>query len=222
MRDDPQPPAVSARPPGVHELIAERARLAPDRVAVVHRSERLSYADLGARSARLAHHLLARRLPHNPLVAICLQRSTALVHSILGVLSAGAAYLPLDPEHPAERLAFVLHDSGASLLLTEPSLLDRIPHTGIPTLLVDDPALAAGPDSPPDVRVHPQDLAYAIYTSGSTGRPKGVAIRHAGLTNHLLTLRDVLGVGEDDVMAAIATIGFDISGLELFLPLIAG
>ena len=155
----------------------------PDAVAVVSADERLSYRALDARSSRLAHHLRALGVGPEVVVGLCLERSPEMVVGLLGILKAGGAYLPLDPDYPAERLAFMLEDARARVLVTQSGLLDSLPRgrAHIVRLDADAAAIAAAPATAPALALDPHHPAYVIYTSGSTGTPKGsggVARRH--------------------------------------------
>ncbi|HYO13133.1 MAG TPA: amino acid adenylation domain-containing protein [Thermoanaerobaculia bacterium] len=203
----------------VHQRIAERARRCPGAVAVSFQGEEWTRAELLDRAGRLARRLRAQGVGPGVLVAVCLERSLALPAALLGVLQAGGAYLPLDPSYPAERLAFMLSDSGASVVLTQESLLDSLPLAEAVRVLVDgDGPELDGPAPDPC----PDDLAYVLYTSGSTGRPKGVEIPHGALANFLESMRREPGLAADDVLLAVTSLSFDIAGLELFLPLVVG
>jgi amino acid adenylation domain-containing protein len=197
----------------VPELVGAQAARTPDATAVAGGDERLSYAELRARARRLARHLRRAGAAPGSLVGVRVRRAPGLLVALLGVLEAGAAYLPLDPDLPPERLAFILDDAGASIVLDDRELLAALQAHGS-----DDPDGDLGPAP----RAHPGDLAYAIYTSGSTGRPKGVEIEHRALVNFLLAMRDALGAGERDVWLALTSLSFDISALELLLPLVVG
>ncbi|MFL6198889.1 MAG: condensation domain-containing protein, partial [Thermoanaerobaculia bacterium] len=188
----------------LHQLFEETAARQPGAVAVSFMGQELTYAELNASANRLAHHL--RRLGVGPesRVAVSLERSPDLLVALLGVLKAGGAYVPLDPSYPAERIAWVLEDSRASVLLAT----------------LDD--LSGESESNPEPLAGPENLAYVIYTSGSTGRPKGVAVRQRGAVNFLASMARRPGLGPDDVLLAVTTIAFDISVLELFLPLAVG
>ena len=157
-------------------------------------------------------------------MALCLPRSPSLIISLLGVLKAGAAYLPLDPAHPPQRNGFILVDANARAIITDREMRARLPRTKLSTLLFeelgDSPVEASAPDL--GVESTGQSLAYVIYTSGSTGEPKGVAVPHRALTNLLLSMREQPGLSNSDTLLAVTTICFDIAGLELFLPLIVG
>ena len=205
----------------VHQLVEAMAAEQPGAVAVSCEGETVSYAELNASANRLAHRL--RRLGARPesLVAVCLERSPAMVAALLGVLKAGGAYVPLDPAYPAERIAWVLEDSRASVLITQSSLVDLLPGHA-ETIVLDRVDLSGESGSDPVRVAGPEDLAYVIYTSGSTGRPKGVAVRQRGAVNFLASMARRPGLDSDDVLLAVTTIAFDISVLELFLPLSRG
>ncbi|HEX2187286.1 MAG TPA: amino acid adenylation domain-containing protein, partial [Longimicrobiaceae bacterium] len=206
------------------ELFAEQAARTPDAVAVAAGVERMTYAELDAASARIARAL--RRLGAGPeaRVAVCLEPSLEMAAAVLGVLRAGAAYVPLDPSYPAERLRLVLEDAGARLLVSREALAARLPAGGLRMLLLDRDAarVAAEDPSAPAAGPAPQSLAYVIYTSGSTGRPKGVLVEHRALANLLLASRADFGFGPGDVAPALASFAFDIWGWETLVPLVSG
>src|SRR5246500_5635875 len=179
------------------QLFAAQAAATPDAVAVVFAGEELSYGELDARANQLAHHLRALGVGAESVVGVCLERSLELVVALLAILKAGGGYLPLDPEYPAERLAFMLADAGAAVLISATGLRDRVDAPGVRRLELDG---AGGADAAPPKRapadvVGPHNLAYVIYTSGSTGTPKGVAGNHASLANKILALGRDLYVG---------------------------
>jgi amino acid adenylation domain-containing protein len=205
------------------ELVAAQAARTPQAVAVVQGAESLTFAELLARSGRLAAQLRAAGVGRGDLVGVLADRGPALVVALLAVLEAGAAYVPLDPALPAARLRHVLEDSGLSTLLCATRravdfagpavrVLEIAPGGESSPTPVAAPARASGPD----------DLAYIIYTSGSTGRPKGVAVGQRALVNLLLAMAREPGLSERDVLVAVTTVSFDIAALELFLPLITG
>ncbi|HEU4421800.1 MAG TPA: amino acid adenylation domain-containing protein, partial [Pilimelia sp.] len=185
-----------------------------------------SAADVATAAARLAALLRARgAVPDTP-VALCLDRGVRLVTSVLGVWRAGCGYLPLDPALPADRLRYMIANSGVRVLVTHRAVRERLADAlaGVPEVIcLDDDAaeLAAAPDPGP-APAHPDGLAYLIYTSGSTGRPKGVAVPHRAVVNLLIGFYDVLGLTPEDRFAAVTTLSFDISVLELLLPLLVG
>jgi amino acid adenylation domain-containing protein/non-ribosomal peptide synthase protein (TIGR01720 family) len=190
----------------LHELFSEQAARTPDATAVVFEGTRLSYAELDARSNQLAHHLVAQGVGQESLVGLCVPRSLELVIGVLGVLKAGAAYVPMDPDQPADRRAYIVEDSGVALVLTPDQLRERYNH----------------PATPPEVRAVPGNLAYVIYTSGSTGRPKGVAITHANVVRLFDATEQWYGFGPDDVWTLFHTYAFDVSVWELWGALLHG
>jgi amino acid adenylation domain-containing protein len=207
----------------LHDLVAGVAAASPGAVAVESDAGRLTYAELDARANQLAHELLARGLGPEGRVGVCLERTPDLAVALLGVLRAGGAYVPLDAAYPAERTAYMLHDSGAAILVTGPGAATGAPFEGSTVDVRRDRALLDGrPASAPAVRSHPERLAYVIYTSGSTGRPKGVEIPHRALVNLLASVREAFGVTADDVVLATTSLSFDIAGIELYLPLLGG
>ncbi len=199
----------------VHELIAERRSEAP---AVTFEGETLSYAELDRRANHLAWRLRDLGVGPEVPVGIYLERSLDLPVALLAVWKAGGAYVPLDPAYPRERLAYMLEDSGAPVVLTESSLLPTVPESTALTVCVEAGERAEGPGVP----THPESLAYILYTSGSTGRPKGVQIPHGALVNFLESMRERPGLGASDRLLAVTSLSFDIAGLELYLPLLAG
>ncbi|AGA31109.1 hybrid non-ribosomal peptide synthetase/type I polyketide synthase [Singulisphaera acidiphila] len=210
----------------VPRLFEAQARRTPDATAVIDADgSTLTYAQLDHAANQLAHHLRSLSAGPNTLVALCTDRSPDMLVTLLAVLKAGAAYLPLDPEYPRDRLEFMLRDSGAAILLTQRNLKKLLPDTGARTILLDDDrAVIERQDGthPPDVTAHSASLAYVIYTSGSTGKPKGVMIPHDALTNFILAMRALLGLEAGDSLLAVTTLSFDIAVLELFVPLIVG
>ncbi|MGB2570895.1 amino acid adenylation domain-containing protein [Micromonospora citrea] len=199
-------------------LVAARAAAHPERTAVTGVSGRLGYADLVRRAQRIAAALHAAGVRPGQLVGVAVDRDVDLPAALLGVLGAGAAYLPVDPALPAERLRFVLADGDAALVLADAASADALPD-GPPVLRLDDD-LPDAADWP--ARPGPDDLAYVIHTSGSTGTPKGVAVPHRALVNLLTTLAERPGLDGDTVLAAVTTLSFDIAALELLGPLLVG
>ncbi|HVR96706.1 MAG TPA: amino acid adenylation domain-containing protein [Thermoanaerobaculia bacterium] len=213
--------------PCLHELFAAQARRTPDAVAlVVSPGLSLSYRALAVRAHRLAHHLIRLGVGSESVVALYLDRSPEMVVSILAVLAAGGAYLPLDGSNPPDRLVFMLEDSRVSLLVTERRLLDanRLPFLPRRVVCLDGEAerIARRSREAPRVPVDPQNLAYVIYTSGSTGRPKGTAVSHANVTRLLSQTRSWFGFGRDDVWTLFHSYAFDFSVWELWGALAHG
>lgn len=207
-----------------HQLVEETASRNPAATAVQFKSRTLSYADLDRRSNQLAHLLQREGVGPEVLVGLCLERSIEMVVALLGVLKAGGAYVPLDPAYPTDRIKYVLGDARVKLLVTqEPPLASLLSASGDVIFL--DPewqAIQHEDCAPVMVDVSPENLAYVIYTSGSTGRPKGVQIEHRSLVNFLCSMRREPGMTENDILLAVTTLSFDIAGLELYLPLLAG
>ncbi len=202
------------------ELIAEQARLRPEAIALVHGSERLSYAELEAQANRLAHLLIERGVGPEARVGLSLERGNSMIVGLLAILKAGGAFVPLDPGYPRERLAFMVEDSGLQWLITSSDLAGRLP--AVDTLCLDRLDLSAYPSTTPDVALHPLNLAYLIYTSGSTGQPKGVAVNHAGLSMHVQTIGQRYGMTPDDVELHFASISFDGAVERWTVPLAFG
>ncbi|MDS0137100.1 MULTISPECIES: amino acid adenylation domain-containing protein [unclassified Amycolatopsis] len=201
----------------VPELFAAQVARTPDHSALVFEDEELTYAELDAVSTRLARVLAARGAGPERVVALALPRSTHLVTAILAVLKTGAAYLPLDPGYPADRLAFMLEDA-------DPALVLAVAETAVEgALLLDDPDTLAGvPAEPLEVAIRPENPAYVIYTSGSTGRPKGVVVPHAGIVNRLLWMQDEYGLTAEDRVLQKTPSSFDVSVWEFLWPLLTG
>ncbi|MGA5820365.1 amino acid adenylation domain-containing protein [Kitasatospora sp. NPDC094028] len=211
-------------PLAAHRRFEEQARRTPDAPAVQAADGTLGYRELDLRANRLAHHLRELGVGRETLVGICLERSTELVVAMLAVLKAGAAYVPLDPGFPPERLAFVIEDSGLPVLLTQHGLPGDLPAVAATTVRLDELRWEsdAARTEPPGGAVDPGDLAYVLYTSGSTGRPKGVQIPHRALGNFLHSMQERPGLTAEDTLLAVTTLSFDISVLEILLPLVTG
>lgn len=217
-------PALSIPDLCTHEWVEQQASRSPDAIAVVAGKERLTYRELSESSNRLAHQLREMGVTRGSLVALCLDRTADLVIAPLAVWKAGGAYLPLDPEFPSDRLAFMLEDSSASVLVTQSRLLSRLPSGGPALICLDRDRqwLECEGARPPDSFSSPDDIAYVLYTSGSTGRPKGVEIGHRALVNFLFSMQREPGLSSSDRLLAVTTFSFDIAGLELYLPLVSG
>jgi amino acid adenylation domain-containing protein len=184
----------------------------------------LTYRELDQAANRLAHRLIRQGVGAEQIVGIHLDRHTDLLVAMLAVMRAGAAYLPIDPGLPAARIDFMLRDSAVRTVLTSSARLDALPADRAFAICLDTlgPALEAESPQPPAVRPHPDNVCYVLYTSGSTGRPKGVAVSYGALANFLSAMMAILRPAPGDRLLAVTTISFDISGLELYLPLISG
>jgi amino acid adenylation domain-containing protein/non-ribosomal peptide synthase protein (TIGR01720 family) len=215
--------AVAPRP-AVHLQFAAHAARQPDALALLFAGAALSYGELSRGARRLARFLAGRGVGPGSLVGLCLERSLDLGVAILGVLEAGAAYVPLDPGYPRERLAFALADSGMSILLTAASAAASLPEPPPGLAIVDLGAArrVAASAAPLSVKASPEDLAYVIYTSGSTGRPKGVGVRHAELSRLLGATEPWFGFGPEDVWTLFHSYAFDFSVWELWGALAHG
>ncbi len=209
---------------GAEQMIAEQAHRTPDAVAVRCGDAVVSYRELDLRASTLADRLRARGVGPEVLVGICLSRSELLPVALLAVMKAGGAYLPLDPDLPASRLAWMISNSGTRLVLSEAATAGALTSFDGDVLRLDQ---ALSPDvrrnvSDHRLEPHGDHLAYVLYTSGSTGQPKGVQIPRRALANFVRTMRDTLGISSNDVLVAVTTLSFDIAALEIFVPLTIG
>ncbi|HEX6367343.1 MAG TPA: amino acid adenylation domain-containing protein, partial [Longimicrobium sp.] len=219
-RTDAEIPAGSC----VHALFEARAERAPDATAVMFDGGRLTYGELNARANRLAHHLRALGVGPEVRVALGMGRSPHLVEAELAVLKSGGVYVPLDPDHPDERLHGMLEDSAPAALLTTVALAERFGGLAVPVLAVDAeaPAWASLPETNPVVDgLTPDHLAYVMYTSGSTGRPKGVMVPHRAILRLVLD-NGYADFGPDDRVAFAANPAFDATTMEVWAPLVNG
>jgi amino acid adenylation domain-containing protein len=207
-----------------HQLFEAQVARTPDAPAVSFAGRTLTYRELDTRANQLAWHLRERGVGPEVKVGLCVERSPELVVGILGVMKAGGAYLPLDPGYPRERLAFMLEDAGAPLLVTQASLVARLPSFEGRRVLLDaeQAQVERQPGTPPPSGVWADGAAYVIYTSGSTGLPKGTVLTHRGLVNTALAAGEEHGVRPDSRVLQFASIGFDASVCEVFSTLVAG
>ncbi len=207
------------------QLLEAQVERTPEATALVHKTQRVSYRELNAHANQLAHYLQGLGVGPESLVALYLDRSVEMVSAILAVLKAGAAYLPLDLSWPAERVAFILKDSGASVLLTETQLLEQLPAgTDIALVCLDTEQgrLATESEENPVSGTQPENLAYVIYTSGSTGQPKGALITHANVSRLFSATGHLFRFDERDVWTLFHSYAFDFSVWEIFGPLLTG
>ncbi len=208
----------------VHERIAEQARQSPDEIAVACGEVHLTYAELNRCANQLAHYLQDRGVGPETLVGLCVDRSIDMVVAVLGVMKAGGAYVPLDPDFPKHRLELILEDADVKILLSQTQLLDRLSEREAEVICLDRDAdrIASGSSHDPDRRTSPDNAVYVIYTSGSTGKPKGVVITHRSLLNFLFSMAEELAFDSQEILLAVTTLSFDISKLEILLPLLKG
>ncbi|MBW4702075.1 MULTISPECIES: non-ribosomal peptide synthetase [unclassified Micromonospora] len=208
-------------PDGLADWAASTAAAVPDAVAVDGDGGPLTYAELDARSDRLAALLVARGVTTESFVAVTLPRTAVLAVALLAIVKAGAAYVPIDPAYPADRIDYMLTDAAPALLLTTHGT-DPDAGTAVGRLFLDEIDLAQGQSEPVRVAAPATAAGYMIYTSGSTGRPKGVVVTRGGFQNTLVAVRSRFGLTHGDRLLAVTTIGFDIASLEFFLPMITG
>lgn len=208
----------------VSRLFERQVMRRPQAAALIFDDTSLTYAELNARANRLARHLQVQGVGPEVRVGVHLERGVDMVVAVLAIMKAGGAYVPLDPAYPAERLAFMLADSEAAVLLTQTVLAGNLRTDDARVVCIDGDAQAitARSDAPLETTPGADDLAYLIYTSGSTGKPKGVEIPHRALSNFLQSMAREPGMHENDVLLAVTTLSFDIAALELYLPLISG
>jgi amino acid adenylation domain-containing protein len=206
----------------VLEAMAARARMNPDALALSQDGIGVSYGELWARSASIARALRSRGVGRGGVIGVCFERTPSMVVAMLAVWRAGAAYVPLDPDFPEDRLRFVAEDSQCSLVLTDGVAEDVLPRE-FPGIVLLSQLESEGHDvDSPLPAPASEDLAYIMYTSGSTGHPKGVELEHGSLVNFMTSMAELPGLDADDILLAVTTPSFDISILELFLPLWVG
>ncbi len=204
----------------LHDLVAAQVARTPEAIAVVAGERTLTYSQLDRDADRIAHRLVAHGIGPESVVGVCLHRGADLFVALLGVLKAGAAYLPLDPDHPLSRLRYLVEDSSTSVTIAGDSTNGLAGDLGVELIQVADGADRR--TGPPPRTVRPDNAAYVIYTSGSTGRPKGVVIDHRGIVNRIRWMRDRFPHREGDRVLHKTALGFDVSVWEIFLPLVTG
>jgi amino acid adenylation domain-containing protein len=206
---------------GIHSLFERRAEEFPLKTALISENEEWTYRDLNRRANDVAGRLIELGAGKNMLVGICMERAPSMVAGVLGILKTGAAYVPLDPAFPRERLSFMLQDANVQVLVTDNQALQALPATEADIVCIDaldhkrsdDTGLSGS---------EPGDLAYVIYTSGSTGKPKGVQVTHGAVVNLLASAGKTICFNPEDRLLSVTTLSFDIAALEIFLPLISG
>jgi len=208
----------------LHRLFEVQVEKVPDRIALIYQDRQLTYRELNARSNRLANALIAAKFGPDTPIGICAERSLAMVVGLLGILKAGCAYLPLDPEYPQERLSTMLNDADVPLILAQPEFAPTFSSfTGaIYRLDAELTDFTDFSERNPDVRIDDKSLAYVLFTSGSTGRPKGVGVPHKGVRNRLLWMQEYFGLDAGDAVLQKTPYTFDVSVWEFFWPLLSG
>ena len=211
-----------ARP--THALLQAAAQRHAEAVAIVAHDGQLTYAEFESRTNQLANLLVERGVKPGSRVAVCLDRGVDLPVALAAAWKAGAAYVPLDPAHPSQRLGYILEDAGVACVVTTSEFCSIFEGVSAPLVQLDGDrnAIAGAPTASPDLEVAPDELAYVIYTSGSTGRPKGVEVEHRNLVAFLEAMKQEPGLRAGETLLAVTTPSFDIAGLELWLPLSVG
>ena len=207
----------------LHQLIEEQAGRTPDQVALVFEQQSLTYGELNRRANQLAHHLRSLGVGPDVLVGLLVERSLEMIVGLLGILKAGGAYVPIDTTFPQDRIAFMLTDANAKVLLTQTSLLKSLPDGAVQTICLDsfDWTGSKGPTQN-EAPFHPRHLAYVIYTSGSTGQPKGVGVEHRNIVNYVLGVSERFAFEPGMNHATVSTIAADLGNTVLFPALVTG
>ncbi|MEL6454455.1 MAG: amino acid adenylation domain-containing protein [Cyanobacteria bacterium J06623_5] len=208
----------------LHQLVERQAKLTPNAIAISHQGQTLTYKALNQRANQLAHHLVELGVRAEQLVAISVVRSPAMIVAFLGVLKAGAAYVPIDPDYPEVRRQYILSDADVAIVLTQAALAHEFAHSGAQLICLnaDAHSLAQQPTHNLNLAIAPKQLAYVIYTSGSTGNPKGVMAHHRGLVNYSLSLIEALNLTATDRMLQFSTMSFDFIVSEIYPTLASG
>jgi aspartate racemase len=208
----------------LHELVEAQAEHIAEKPAVAQAETQLSYREFNQRANQLAHYLRSLGVGNNTKVGICLRPELEFPVAVLAVMKAGGACVPLDPNYPQERLAYMLQDAQARVLITEEGMLQAEAPVGCRTLILSHltDVLSTQPRTNPKSETRPNHTAYVIYTSGSTGKPRGVLLSHAGLVNYLTAACEMFGVGQSDRMLQFCSLSFDIAIEELFTTWIGG
>ncbi|HKO80261.1 MAG TPA: amino acid adenylation domain-containing protein, partial [Chitinophagaceae bacterium] len=203
----------------LHEVAVQHS----DKVAIEFKQQKISYKDLDEKSSQFANLLLKQGGTTGQAIGLAVDRSPEMIIALLAIMKSGAAYVPLDPEYPRERVEYMLQDSNAKILITSKKYSHHF-KSDATELIIEDclSQLSQFSNEFPSINLNGSDLAYILYTSGSTGKPKGVQIKHHNLVNFLLSMQKMPGISANDSLLAITTISFDIAGLELYLPLVSG
>jgi amino acid adenylation domain-containing protein len=208
----------------LHQLFEDQVARTPEAIALEFQESALTYRDLNARANQLAHHLLSLGVKPDSRVGICVHRSLEMMIGLLGIMKAGGAYVPIDPAYPRDRVEFMLEDGGAEALVTEASLLPTISaqHAKVVCLDRDAVQLSQQSGNNPQTEVNGANLSYVIFTSGSTGRPKGVQLEHRNVANFIRHVQRRFELGSSDMYLGVASMSFDASVLDFYLPLSIG
>ncbi|KGJ97526.1 non-ribosomal peptide synthetase [Colwellia psychrerythraea] len=212
----------TGKTPTVHALFEQQVEQQPQATALIFAQQTMTYAELNQAANRLAYYLLQQNIQPEDRVGMALERGFEMIVALLAIWKAGAAYVPLDPAYPKDRLTYMIADSGVQFVLTQQALQVNLPDSSVPLLNVEQLNLTQLPNHNPNVLLHDQHLAYVIYTSGSTGRPKGVAVTHGPLSMHIQTISEVYGIDEKHRELQFFSINFDAAGEQWMTPLAAG
>jgi amino acid adenylation domain-containing protein len=208
----------------IHELFEQQVERTPDNFAVAFEGQSLTYAQLNRKANQLAHYLRRLGAQAETKVGICLDRSPEMIVAVWGILKAGAAYVPLDPSYPPDRLAYMSEDAGVALLVTKESLADRAQRNDLRAIKLDSDRdlIARESETNPISLVSPENLVYIIYTSGSTGLPKGVMVAHRSLVNYVLSMIPAIGLDPEERFLQFASLSFDASAVQIYPTLLSG
>jgi len=213
------------QPISINGLFEAQCEEHANKTAVICNNVSLTYKELNDKSNQLANFLISQGVRNNALIGVCLERSVDMLVTTMGVLKAGACYIPLDPEYPQDRIQFMLENSDARFVVTECSVSNKIdfsPSVKLIQVDADSDRIKSQDNTAPVVNINKDDLAYIIYTSGSTGKPKGVMVPHSAAANFLLSMAEKPGICSNDTLLAVTTLSFDIAVLEMYLPLSQG
>jgi len=224
LNDFNQTATVYPSDKSIVDLFEEQVLKTPDKIALVFEDQQLSYRELNAKANQFAHYLRSKGVADEMLVPICVERSVELMIGILGIMKAGAAYVPVDPDYPADRISYMLEDTGAAIVVSSSKSKPKIQTAAEINIieLDDERAFANQSKNNLSNKVLPNQLAYVIYTSGSTGKPKGVMIEHTSVVNLLISIAGAVQFDADSRFLSVTTYSFDIAYLELYMPLIYG
>jgi len=210
--------------PLLHKAFEKQAVKTPDSIAIISESSQLSYRQLNNRANQLAHYLQSHGINSGSFVGVFMDRSLDMIVALYAILKAGGAYVPLDPAFPQDRIAYMLEDANLKFIITKDTIADQLPDHDSEKILIDTAwaSIKNEANTNPETKLSPNNLAYVIYTSGSTGKPKGVQVPHKAVVNFLISMSQRPGITDKDTLLAVTTLSFDISVLELFLPLTIG
>jgi len=208
----------------IHELFEQQAAKTPDKIAVIFNNRKITYKDLNNKANKLANYLISLNVQTEDLIGIYMDRSLEMIIGLLGILKSGAAYVPLDPTYPIDRIKYMIENSETTILITQSDLKEKINLDNVKKICIDNHEnfLTGLSQENLDKMTQPSNLAYVIFTSGSTGKPKGVMLCHKSVNNFISSMRIKPGLSDKDILLAVTTISFDIAVLELFLPLTTG